>query len=874
MDRRKYIKTIALGAFIPSFSVAAFPTNLLSRSLNLKAINFKSNWENWPDMKWIGPQYWGNRLQDWRLKNGMAICGITGSNRHLQLLTLQKTKGLSSFKVSVDMVMLHKSLRSHDKGCFGIRLGAKGPFEDYRSAAVFGKGLDLGFIPNGKFKVGEQLLDTGLRKIPKSCRLEAYLKALENDYSLRISVSDLETGELLFSKENISVNAEDVQGNFALLADAKVEADRESDSSVGFANWSISGDNLYVNEEQLFGPIYFAQYTLSGGKLKLTAQLAPIEQIDGHKVSLQFKEDGIWKTKDTSYIEHLGRAINFVITDWKHGKDVSYRLLVEIPLQNEIHHYTYEGTIASEPMEKDLLKTAVFSCNFDYGFPDNDVHENVSKLDPDVVLFLGDQFYEATGGFGIQKTGNLDDMCLDYLRKWAMFGWSYRELFRHKPCAIIPDDHDVYHGNVWGEGGAKADVENGFGADAQDSGGYKMPAEWVNMVQFTQTSHLPDPFDPTPVKQNIGVYYTHWNYGGISFAILEDRKFKSAPKRVLPKEAKVWNGFITNPDFDIKKHRNLEAELLGERQHKFLDHWAQDWSRGIEMKVVLSQTNFATVATLPKGTRTDEVVPSLNIPKKGEYIIGDWPTVDMDSNGWPSNKRDRAVEQIRKCFAFHIAGDQHLGSFIRYGIDEYGDSGYAFAGPALNNIWPRRFWPADANIAEHSYENPAYVGNHIDGFGNKMTVLAVANPHETGLQPKIIHDRATGYGLVTFNKKERTIKTECWSRFMDPSEESEEQNPGWPITIKETDNYGRKAVAWLPEIKIVGDHKPVIKIFEANDDLVYALRMATESFKPKVFSMGIYKIVVEVPEIGFEKIFLNVKAKTNMNKSIQIKLEN
>ena len=74
--------------------------------------------------------------------------------------------------------------------------------------------------------------------------------------------------------------------------------------------------------------------------------------------------------------------------------------------------------------------------------------------------------------------------------------------------------------------------------DAQDAGGYKMPPEWVNMVQRTQTSHLPDPFDATAVEQGIGVYYCNMNYAGISFAIIEDRKFKSAPKMLLP-DAKV-----------------------------------------------------------------------------------------------------------------------------------------------------------------------------------------------------------------------------------------------------------------------------------------------------------------------------------------------
>ena len=195
------------------------------------------------------------------------------------------------------------------------------------------------------------------------------------------------------------------------------------------------------------------------------------------------------------------------------------------------------------------MTVACFSCNADHGFPDADVVEHVERRRPDLAVFLGDQFYESQGGFGVQ-TAPLDKACLDYLRKWYMFGWSYRDLFRHRPAAFIPDDHDVYHGNIWGEGGIHAPTDHGWGYAAQDRGGYKMPAEWVNAVQRSQTSHLPDAYDPTPAAQGIGVYYAAWNYAGVSFAILEDRKFKSAPGHVLPASAKVVNGFPTDPGFD------------------------------------------------------------------------------------------------------------------------------------------------------------------------------------------------------------------------------------------------------------------------------------------------------------------------------------
>jgi hypothetical protein len=244
-------------------------------------------------------------------------------------------------------------------------------------------------------------------------------------------------------------------------------------------------------------------------------------------------------------------------------------------------------------------------------------------------------------------------------------------------------------------------------------------------------------------------------YGGISFAILEDRKFKSAPKNVLPEEAKVTNGFIQNREFDIKEYYDIDANLLGDRQLKFLKHWSTDWSKGAEMKAVLSQTNFCTVATLPEGSIIDSIVPKLPIPELGEYVSGDAPTSDMDSNGWPQKGRDEALRLIRKAFALHIAGDQHLASIVHYGVDDFRDAGFAFAGPALNNLFPRRWWPTLPSDHKPLSGKPKYTGDFKDGFGNKMTVHAVANPRKSGVEPSLIHDRLLAMESLLLTKSKR-----------------------------------------------------------------------------------------------------------------------
>ncbi|NVJ47032.1 MAG: alkaline phosphatase D family protein [Cytophagia bacterium] len=862
MNRRESLKKIAIGSLIPTL-----PKNLGSTIFNFwkeERVNFQSQWYEWHDMKWLGGEYWANPLQDWQLIDGKAVCVAKAANRNFHVLTIQKAETPEDFET-------HISIELHDKSdlkCAGLRLGAKGPFPDFRSAAVFGNGLDIGLNSTSELVIGDKRIDTSLPELPSKFKLSIKAKAENNDYTLLIDLSNGE-GKPLFSHQEKGISAKELTGNFAVLADYDAKGVQYK-HSLSFSDWGISSENLLVNKKNTFGPICFAQYTLNKGQLKLTAQCSPIESIEGNLLSLQIKENGQWRTLEEQNIKELSRAINFKVPEWKFKEDIPYRLSLKLPTKSETKEFTYEGTISKEPLDKSEVKAAVFSCNFHYGFPDSDIPENVSKLNPDVVLFLGDQFYEGTGGFGVLFDGPADRLALDYLRKWYIFGWSYKELFRHKPCAIIPDDHDVYHGNIWGEAGKKADTSNGVYAPAQDSGGYKMSAEWVNMVQFTQTSHLPDAYDPTPVKQGIGVYYSHWNYGGISFAIIEDRKFKSAPKNILPEEAEVYNGWLLNKEFDIKKYKHLKAELLGQRQKDFLNDWVEDWSNQAELKVVLSQTNFATVATLPKSEATGANIPNLPVPKLGEYLTGEWATVDMDSNGWPSAERDKAVSIIRKGFAFHIAGDQHLASFIQYGLDQHGDSGHAFAGPALNNIWPRRFWP-DVDASNHTVENPAYLGDHLDGFGNKMTVKAIANPYQTGKEPKIIHDRATGFGLVTFNKKDRTIKTECWPRFVDPTMSSS-QYPDWPITINQEDNFSKKAIAWLPTIEVVNAQDVVLHIHDESESLVYALRIKGNKHQPKVFAEGKYRIRISDPELGLEQILTDLQSRKSTSEVIRVEL--
>ncbi|MEZ5366331.1 MAG: hypothetical protein R2748_29340 [Bryobacterales bacterium] len=95
----------------------------------------------------------------------------------------------------------------------------------------------------------------------------------------------------------------------------------------------------------------------------------------------------------------------------------------------------------------------VFSCDHGECFPQQRMVRNIQIQDPDVVFFAGDQIYEGYGGFGVARDKPSEEAMLDYLRKYWQFGWTWRSILKDRPSVVIPDDHDVFQGNIWGQAG-------------------------------------------------------------------------------------------------------------------------------------------------------------------------------------------------------------------------------------------------------------------------------------------------------------------------------------------------------------------------------------------------------------------------------------
>jgi len=834
-----------------------------------QSIELSSKWSNGLDRVWIGADFWANRLQDWRVSEGRLECLVSAYDRYVSLLTRNLGDRPGDLNMSINIGRLSSEQELNPQAWAGFRIGAKGRFDEYRDTAVRGKGLEAGITMKGGLFIGKSLdavqivADPALEKqLIKEVKLQVRLKTQDENYFLELSAYHPETGKLLGQVKKSGLPAKYFSGGLGLVAHFPSSKERRSVldpyPSFWFSHWTIGGTKIDRFPERAFGPILFAQYTLSDQVLKLTAQMPPLGKEDTRTVGLLIKKgENKWVTIAEEIIRENSFTATFRVPHWDNTRDIPYCLVYKMrETKDQVCECDWQGVIRREPVKQEEVVVAAFTGNNDLGFPNTDITKSVEAHDPDLLFFSGDQIYEGVGGRGVQRKP-VEKAAIGYLGKWYQWGWAYKDLIRNRPVICIPDDHDVFHGNLWGAEG-KACGSKGTESDKQDTGGYKMPPWWVNMVQKTQTSHLPDPIDPATVLQGIEVYYTSLNYAGISFAIIEDRKFKSAPKPLLP-EAEIWNGWPQNQDFDMEKDADVpEAILLGKRQLDFLEQWAADWSGGVWMKVLLSQTIFANVATLPEDIFDDKIVPRLRILPKGEYAKNDRIVTDLDSNGWPQSGRNRAIRAIRKGFALHIAGDQHLGTTICYGVDECNDAGFALCVPSVSNVWPRRWYPPLPG-KNREPGAPKYTGEFADGFGNKITIHAVSNPTFTGKKPSNLYDRATGFGLVRFNRVTRDITIECWPRLGDPNVADNEQYPGWPVKINQMDNYGRKAVAYLPTYKVSGLTDPVFQVIgEKKGETIYTLRAKGNTFTPWVFSVGTYTVKVGEPGTDRMKVFHEV----------------
>ncbi len=497
--------------------------------------------------------------------------------------------------------------------------------------------------------------------------------------------------------------------------------------------------NLDANVEGI--EALWTQYGVSDGILKLSlhTDLNPLKPVSA-KAELWLERRDTWTKISESEVEALTAMAVFRIEDWNSRESTPYRVVCGSS--------RIEGIIRAEPKDKTILKLMASGGVKDTYFPYEKAVAQMIAQDPDLIFFSGDQVYEANAGGNPVRAEKAKDVPLamaNYLKKWRKFGLTFRDLLKDRPSIIITDDHDVYSNDLWGRGGIKK-------TDNRMDGGYLHPT-WVNAAEKTQVWHLPDAANPGPWGDGIFSYYTSLNYGGVSFAIMEDRKFKSAPAEAysMLKDGDGAAGrsrkgeVITDSTFDASKLDRPEFQLLGKAQEEFVAQWSQEVAKSNRLAVVLSQTPYVNV---------------------GNYkpFYG-----DMDSNGWPQSGRKRALEAIVPSGAVMISGDIHYGTLLQHGINEWGDGPWSYSVPTFGSE-ANRIWKPSVAAQGRAIPGIEGSGNHHDRFGNKLTLAAKA-------------DGVVGYGMILLDKQKREITFE-----IHPLDQKREPDPkpipGWPMTIR------------------------------------------------------------------------------------------
>ncbi|QDU38455.1 hypothetical protein Mal4_27820 [Maioricimonas rarisocia] len=828
---------------------------------------------------WIGSDFWANRLQDWRIAGDRLECVAEGARlrmRTLHLLT-HDLAGEGGFDISFRCGLLNNvPSNAADSAACGLLIGV-GPDMDWRSRALIqgaagpGAGTFWGLTAAGEaFVIDNEKpwqgspakqgssIDGQPHPTESTVRLSG---VPQPDGNLRITLEITRDGQRTGSISR-DVPVESVKGGIALVSHPGSQQKGKYGGRWWLDDLAVSGDGVTEHPERSLGPILSTQYTVSRGTLKLTAQFFPIGNKDPQSAALQVKEEnGDWTTIDEAPVEAPSYTALFRSEEWDASRARTFR--VRYPAEGNLLA-SFEGTIRKDPVDKETIVVAGFTGNhnnahgfarpgYNYRnnvwFPHTEIVEHVTEHKPDVLFFSGDQVYEGDSPtFADRST-----IMLDYLYKWYLWCWAYQDLTREIPSICEPDDHDVFQPNLWGEGGRMAVpgtdryLPEGRSVDDPNAGrdhdgGYVPPAEFVKMVERTQTSHLPDPYQKEPLEQGITAYYTDMVWGRVGIAIVEDRKFKSGCNRPeMPPSGTGRPDHFNDPDFDVADLDVEGLKLLGDKQLEFLNGFAKDWG-GQDMKIAVSQTIFANMAT-HHGGRLDRLI------------------ADLDSNGWPQTGRNKAVDALRRGFVFHIGGDQHLATIVHHGIDDHGDAMWSFCVPSVANFYPRAWAPGD----EGEYTNPPpseYTGRHRDGFNHPVIVYAATNPgDDMGHEPKALHNGMPGYGIVKLNKTQRTIRMECWPRFANPADPQAKPYEGWPRTISQFDNYARTPVGHLATLQIEGAEDAVVQVInESTGEVEYTVRIKGQEYRPAVFDAdATYTVVVSDPDRDLSRELTGMK---------------
>jgi alkaline phosphatase D len=273
LNRRSFVKGAGGAALSTSAWRASGPAPVSEQEPQTA---FHSTWPSALERPWPGPDYWPNPLQDWRVRAGRLECFSAGGDRNVGLLTRTAADRPGELHLSVRCGPIDGT--ALEQGFVGFRVGIKHQIEDYRAAAVYGRGMNAGIAADGRLFIGSVKDSAPRVSLSGELHLELQARPSPTGYAVKL------TATLSGKSQQIAreVPAPWLTGALALVCSSgpvdptpaelspikdfsfyPPNQQRGGDMRFWFADWMVAGSKVDRHADRAYGPILFTLHTVS-----------------------------------------------------------------------------------------------------------------------------------------------------------------------------------------------------------------------------------------------------------------------------------------------------------------------------------------------------------------------------------------------------------------------------------------------------------------------------------------------------------------------------------------------------------------------------------------------------------------------------------
>ena len=615
-------------------------------------------WRRTHDRVWLGDSFWANPMEDWRVVDGAAEVQTSGGDRNVHLITHRLTGEPGRFRMSV---RCRRVEAGEQDGGAGFRIGVRNLIDDHRSNCFArGVGVDAGLV-GGRLVLGGSSGEIGAGDRIGTEGVILVLDGLTPGENCALTLTALALDGTELGRAMNFARAADIEGNVAIVSNFDREIPKGEGARYRFSEWTVDGDAFEVDDDRRFGPILWSMYSMSDSRsdegfvVKLTALLPPLGEGDDRRVELLIEHDGEWRSHGFAELDPDAWTATFRLPRWNEREAAPFRLAYrerhtdggETAHEVARHDPGEPGRAAAAAGRAHLPERLLVSLRSG-GRP-----RSGARPRPDLLL-RRPALREPWRLRPDPRTGGTRDPELPAQVLPVRLGVPRGDA---RPAdAVHPGRPRRVPGQHLGRG-RQTDGDRPRYLDARRVPGAGADGQRGPSHETHRT--IPAPSIRRRSNRTSASTTATWStaaWGSPSWATGSSRAAPSAWTPGPGAPTTCWTTMSTP-----RNSTSPGSSCSANGRRSFLEQWAGDW-RGHTMKVLLSQTVFAGVAT-----------------HHGAY--DDFLAADLDCGGWPQTPRNRVIRMLRKAKCLHVCGDQHLPSLVQYGADRQRDGCWALLHP-------------------------------------------------------------------------------------------------------------------------------------------------------------------------------------------------